>query len=478
METNQNIDKNYVLAKVWNDILGDDILPDNLSTKCIDLQNCAFRFNLLINSKGKNRQLESNEKVDELIRKCNQLIIKNSKLDGYLKQNHEETCSQRQKNSDTELIEILENSSSEQVTQENEEKMTYDVIQDTNQEQEKMGKPNKAIQTSISIEQIISKLNSMIKAITNENSADLKQNLSDIANNFDLNSVEILCLNLLNIENFKPGCLIYTNTSESPSVTLKENELVLFFECLIQLNTSINLLSFNISNAFFKSVLSSYILSSVNASTSNEQLSFILSRRILILCSNLLKEFPRQFIQSCLIQWIIEANLKNLNKIFIEFILKIIKENFTEQDSIILIQNLLMDFSGLKWSDNIYSVLSNLIEKISNLNLESFGLILNKMKNDSFELSKSTIFSKFLLLLLNKFKSNLVVSVSTNHVNNLNESFSTMSQSSQSKRVRTTAIVETVSYNKNLIDIIESIVENNQTLIKKTLLNLIKSFKC
>lgn len=327
-----------------------------------------------------------------------------------------------------------------------------------------------------STEKLVEILESFKKPLEEENEERIKYLLQELISKFEIDAIKLFCVNLLEIENLK-GALVYSdaNKIENRNASLKENTLNLLSSCLISLNSSSTILSYNNSFTILKYLFGDFILVNLSLNDlSNEQASKILSRKIFLICSGLCKEFPRQFILSCVVQWLMEANSKISNKIFNEFLIKIMKECFGEQESWILFQCLQTDCANLKWTDIIYSVLSVLIEKIPNLNSENFNFLLNKMQADSASLSKSTIFSKFLQTILNKCKNHLVLNQASFESNNLkshNEtSFSQSSQSIQSNKQK-------VSYDSKLLNLIESIVDNNQTLIKKSLLNFVKNLK-
>lgn len=456
MENDDKIIKNLVLAKVWNQVLNDDILPDNFR-KSIDLNNYVSRLNFIIQSDDlKNPQL------NEILVKCNNFVLKKSQLDyhlNFLNKNTQQT--------DMEIIDISSNEETQQekeITEKSSEKIPENYINEP------------VIKINISLNHITSNLLEVKQAIDEENSEQVKKIINDIDCNFDSKSVQIFCINFLNIENFKPDSLNMSNL-ESTIISIEESQLCFFFENFIQLNSSLTLLSFNISCLFLKFIFSKYILEGMEPNSSNDQISSLLSRRILSLSANICNEFQRQFVVSCLVPFIIEANSKPSNKIFLEFFIKLIKDNLNESGCSELLSILLNEFNSVKWTEIIYSVLSVLVEKNLSLSSENIELILEKMKIDSIDLSKSTVFSKFLLSLLNKLKTE--ISMKNNKIKiNENPSLIVASQLSQTKTNNISIQSDTFEkINEKFIESIEVIIANNKTLIKKTLQNLIKNFK-
>ncbi|RNA09431.1 hypothetical protein BpHYR1_037940 [Brachionus plicatilis] len=464
MANNEKTIKDLVLAKVWNQILSDNILPKDCQ-QFSDINNHAFRLNLIINS----NERKNSEEIDHVVDKCNQFVIKNSKLDHYL--------SLKNKNIEQTEIDISENSFSE--INKHESKKTENLCENDSENAKKsfdidsVGEP--FIENSITINRIATMILSIKKAMDEENSPQIQQIINDIASNYDQQSAQFFCINFLNIENFKTE-IFKTSNLESIDLSIQEHQIYQFFENLIQLNSSITLVSYNISCLFLKLIFFNFIVKSIETDSGNEQISRVLSRKMLNLSVCLCDEFQRQFIVSCLVPFIVEANSKISNKIFVEFFMKLIKENLNESGCNDLFTILLNDFNSIKWTEIVYSVLSVLIEKISNLNNENIELVLNKMKNDSIDLCKSTIFSKFLLNLLNKFKNRSVVKIVQNQ-NFENQSFQSLSQLCQSKNNKISKESDSDGFNKRYIETIETIIANNKTLIKKTLQNMIKNFK-
>lgn len=160
----------------------------------------------------------------------------------------------------------------------------------------------------------------------------------------------------------------------------------------------------------------------------------------------LLKEFTHQFISSCLIVWTLElASNPQQSKTLADYILKIVKEDFHEIEANLMLTGLSTQQSSNCWPESIYSIVTSLVEKSACLNYEVLSSLLTRMKSDSTVLTKSSVFSKCLLLLINKCKSG---------------------GSSQA-----------VVLNDSLLNLIEIIIGNNQTLIKKSLQTAFKSLK-
>ena len=247
---------------------------------------------------------------------------------------------------------------------------------------------------------------------------------------------------VLNIENYN-GTLI----EDVLEVSLKENDLISILEILISINESESLLSYSVMNAILSDILGDYILIRLKlkneAKEASVQIDSILSRKVFAICSQICKQFTRPFMFSCLSSWIKcinESSKSKSSSLLLEFINKLIKDCFGESEAIALIQHLVAEFTNLKWSENVYLTMTNLVDKIANINLENFSIIIDKMQIDSKDLCKSTIFTKLIINLINKYKQ-----------------VSATSSSSSSN-------------NDYLKDKLLVIIENNQTILKKSLM--------
>lgn len=169
----------------------------------------------------------------------------------------------------------------------------------------------------------------------------------------------------------------------------------------------------------------------------------------------LLTEFTHQFIASCLAVWLLElASVKSTNTFLADYILKIIKESFHEVESSIMLANLFdcqqTTRTTENWPESMYLIVSSLIERVGNLAYDVLKSLLGRMLNDSKALAKSSVFSRCILLVLNKMKAN--------------------NKTSEGVTSSQTAIKSTLrGVDADLVFIIESIVDNNLTLMKKSL---------
>jgi hypothetical protein len=144
-----------------------------------------------------------------------------------------------------------------------------------------------------------------------------------------------------------------------------------------------------------------------------------------------------------------------------------------------------------QWFDNIYSAIAICVDKISNLSTEILSSLLNRMNSDSMNMSKSPVFSKLLLNILNKCRNYFVINhevvtkspfkskTNENFFNNGNDSFMQdfVHQASQIKNKNQSKPSEMQTRNTHMLNIVEVIIENNKTLMKSTLANILKSYK-
>lgn len=171
-------------------------------------------------------------------------------------------------------------------------------------------------------------------------------------------------------------------------------------------------------------------------------------REIMATLGYLLEQFPREFIASCLMIWSIVAvtptNQTAANKAMMDYILKIVKESFRDFESALMLFNLVDKHAKSNWPETIYSIVSCLIDKVfwAELRSEMVHSLLIRMKDDSVCLAKSSVFSKCVLLVLNKIKN-----------------------------------AACDSLKDDLVNVIEVIVNNNQSLVKKALLIALKNVK-
>lgn len=205
--------------------------------------------------------------------------------------------------------------------------------------------------------------------------------------------------------------------------------------------------SYNSAQSYLRSLVGEYF--AIKYRSLSETSEELFSRDIMSAFNYLLKEFTHQFISSCLIVWTLElASNPQQSKTLADYILKIVKEDFHEIEANLMLTGLStqqQQSSTSCWPESIYSIVTSLVEKSACLNYEVLSSLLTRMKSDSTVLTKSSVFSKCLLLLINKCKSG---------------------GSSQ-----------TIVLNESLINLIEIIIGNNQTLIKKSLQTAFKSIK-
>jgi hypothetical protein len=473
---NLNSLKNKIdLTRLWNSVLNKSIEPSKKfePSSYINLDNYVFRLeSLLFNSNQSSNNNSNNSNFTKLIGTCEEYVKKNSELKDYLASERERANLSFKKNTkDTSIVECIDidvsdSAKNNSISDENQPKIDnndnssklIDVKQD--KKDESVSNSNSEDMTV----KLIEILNIFKIDLKQENKENLKNLIINLSNKFNQNLLKQFCINLQDIDNYH-GTLNNENTSKICS--LKENEVNLILNIIIDMNANDNVLSYNSSYLFLRFILSDYVTLNLKQSTSNTNL--ILSRKIYSLCCTLCKQISNQFIFSCLVNWLMfinettlsnDSHFKSTNKIFTEFLIKLIKECFGERESITMLENLLLEHSpiGLKWSENVYSVLACLIEKISNLGMENLNSLINRIQHDSNELSKSVIFSKFLLLILNKYKT----------------SFSSKNEDIYSDRNNISNYI-----NQNLNQLVEKlsiIIQNNQTIMKKTLQTMLNSF--
>lgn len=477
IETLNNLKNNIDLTRLWNSVLNRSNQP--ITTKFdpsayINLDNYVFRLeSLLFNpNQSLNNNKNNDQKLTKLIGVCEEYVKKNSELKDYLISERERANTSFKKNSSiVDCIELdVSDSAKNDSTPENKEQIQNNddkTSQPMDVESDKKDESLPTNSNSESSEDMMSKLIEILHIfkvnLKQENSDNLKELILNVSNKFNQKLLKLFCINLQDIENFQG---ILNNTETSKTCSLKENEINLILNIIIEMSSNENTLSYNSSYSFLRFILSDYVALNLKQSAANTNL--ILSRRIYSLCCTLCKQMPNQFIYSCMVVWLLFINettlsndnlFKSTNKIFIEFLIKLIKECFNERESITMLENLLVEHSstGLKWSEMIYSVLSCLIEKISNLSMENLNLLITKIQHDSNELSKSVIFSKFLLLVLNKYKTCF---------SSKNEDITEGSSISTYKNQNLTQLIEKLSI----------IIQNNQTIMKKTLQAMLNGF--
>ena len=495
-DLNSAKNNNLALAKLWNELLNS---KSNEKTDYINLENYACRFDLVLASlKGANSGKKSCQNLTERIQECERVVKENSKLASYLKAEQHKAKQHtplRPKNPIETIIDLEAAVSSP--------KPKSALKQDAEPlDKAELSLPNTtalASSSQFSMQMAEETFNSIKSNISDE--ARLKPILTDlltIANNEDL--VKFVAINLLNLDCFMSVEAIKENEA-TRRVSLKESHLCSLINTLIDLNSSTALLSYQLTCTFLKSLLRDFILFGLYSS--DEQLgkeaSRVLSRKIFLLCSSACKEFSRAFIYACLISWLLKANTSpsrktppvamSANKLLVEFVLKLVKDCFGETEAVIMIELLLAEYANEDWFENVYSVVACCVDKMSSVDGENLTLLLVKMNQDSKNLSKSNLFSKLLLGLLNKCQSRFVREQQSRDGEDAekevesNSSFLELNnpnikRASQHEEVTSKPGVKKMGANvEHLISVIESIAANNETLMKTTIMNMIKNIK-
>ena len=431
--------ENYTISKLWNTLIDNKSSKvENAENYCANLDNYAFRMNIIIK-----------EPESKLIQMCRKFIDAKSNLNKYLTQSNQQSFTNQ---SNVELIELLDTSNSKPTASTNaptevemiEKKEVPEKSETADEKMEvvpivSLDKNTQEHETHEKLEHI---LFSLKKNLEDSNTDELKATISEISTKLSVDSIKKMSKSVLNIENYN-GTLI----EDVLEVSLKENDLISILEILISINESESLLSYSVMNAILSDILGDYILIRLKlkneAKEASVQIDSILSRKVFAICSQICKQFTRPFMFSCLSSWIKcinESSKSKSSSLLLEFINKLIKDCFGESEAIALIQHLVAEFTNLKWSENVYLTMTNLVDKIANINLENFSIIIDKMQIDSKDLCKSTIFTKLIINLINKYKQ-----------------VSATSSSSSSN-------------NDYLKDKLLVIIENNQTILKKSLM--------
>ena len=455
MEKNSSLKNDFELAKIWNIFL-DERPQTDLNMSYFNLDNYAFRMDVLMNNGGFEKKYD--ERMNQVVKRVNDIILNRSNLNIYLSRERERFKIPVKSSESIEILDFSNNNSinnnrditdKNQITdkslrvEEQTKEINCDIVCESNELQ------SDKLKTSGSCTQ---EFNSILNFLKNEKRAELKDILKEISQKFTLENIKEICK-----MDFK----------------LNEKELSLLMETLFEINSSEVTLSYNVSFAFL-GILSDYVKEQMNNETQSD---LGLSRLVFTLCSNACKNYPRQFVLSCAVNWInllnesLNEKQKVRNKLFTEFLVKLVKESFEETTSTILLQHLSQEHSNSKWSENVYIVVSSLNEKISNLKFEFLKLIVEKMLIDSIEMKKSSVFSKLLLNVMSKFKTALS-----------NQPISKKLQENKDDQIVND--VSNINNNQKTstdfsvwLDQIFLIIENNQTILKRSLLNIANSFK-
>ena len=462
----KNSKKNFEISKTWNRLLEKSKKTSN--DEYINLDNYAFRMDVLIN-----HNMPSDKNTESLVRKLNEYIEKKSNLSVYLAKEREKFNKIVHKKTGNTLIEILDVSNTSLVLKDNAAKGStlIDASKELQQEPQEISvvktvtdvKPIE-VSTSMSESELRNILHTFKNHLEQENLSELKSLITHVSQKHCIEDISKIC-----------KCLIESS--------LSENQLNSIVEGLCELNSvSSSVLSYNVSYAFL-GILSAYV--KLNLIKEGGQ---ILSRQIFAICSNACNKFTRQFILSCLSNWIslLNENLNDTqklhNKLLTEFLVKLIKDCFDETSSIILLQHLTSEFMNTNWSENVYNIVSSINEKIVNFKFEYFKAVIDKMQGDMKEMCKSNVFSKLLLSMMNKFKQVLA----NQPQNSLRNSSNLDNTEMQMDIGNNAAMPNTEFYSANqnkksslthMIDQILLIIECNQTILKRSLLNIANSFK-
>ena len=441
--------KIFELAKLWNILLEKSVT--NPSEAYFNLNNYAFRMEMQLNSKTRTCD-------EETLKRVNDFIGNSSNLNAYLSRERERFNLKCPKQNAKSIVEVFDLSNSE--TNKSLNLKEAQVSKTLNIQQEATAKElsNESKPTDLSETELNQLLFSFKQCLVDEQTSRLKSLIIEIAQKYPIEDLKKICKSDFN---------------------LTEAKLSLIMETLFETNSAENNLSYNASYAFL-GILSDYVkIKLVNETESGQ----VLSRQMFTLCSTACNKFTRQFIFSCLTNWIcllnesLDEKQKLTNKLLTEFLVKLVKDCFEETNSILLLQHLTANYFNIKWTENIWIIVSALIDKISNFKFELFKVIVEKMLHDSKDMCKSSVFGKLLLNLMNKFKQ-----MSANQPKNRNNQDSTEEMQTDSFELvdsNTNKATNQSSKNSDTqwMNNIFLIIENNQTILKRSLLNIANSFK-
>lgn len=448
-ETTDSLRKNLALCRVWSELLGIKKQPN--SNDYVDIENHASRFDSLTRSSCS----EASATVNRLLQTCDGIIKKESSLSEYV-------LTQQRRVADLisppiPVEEIIDSSpvlidAPAATTATVEEEPAYTKIENS---------------SSIDLDSVHDLLNLIRVSLSEDNMDNLKSHLAVLFKNYDQEVNKLLMMNLMASTSTTSPLLSFNELQDGSVVkqSIKENHLAILINALVEINsTESSALSYNLVNSFLKIVLYEYVMANLYDSEKSKE---VLSRRVFNLCASVSKEFSRQFIDACLINWLMSINVESAanssilasNKLLVEFMMKIVRDCFTETESLIMLKMLLMNPNSAEWYENVYSVASALVDKTGSMNYETLSLLLNRMKLDSVKLCKSNLFSKLLLSLLNKSQGLLSSSTAGKRTDNGED--------------------QTVSHttSNQLIHLVEAIIDNNKTLMRTTLLNILKKYK-
>lgn len=268
------------------------------------------------------------------------------------------------------------------------------------------------------------------------------------------------------------------------SCTISEHDLCLLLNSLVEISKR-QQMSLKTTNVFIRHLLTDYLATSLNES------KYIVSRKILNACIALKATFRHAFVDSFLVVLLINLNkeekLMGNQKHLSEFLVKFIKDNFNEEEAKLTLHAMLLakERLGERWNESIYQLVVNLVEKMANLSDEAFGMLIGKMRLDNERLASSLIFAKLLVSLLNKcnHKSDEKRTAAAPPIQT-DDALSQLSFASVKAMPTTTTTMTTKSEPKSVnesnnrilpMEAIRHLVESNNTMMKRTLTNLLKS---
>jgi len=434
-EFNKNI---YSLLTLWS-----SVLKPNVQEECEKIDNLIFE---------KNPSLKSVKKV---YKEIDIIEIKDSSINENCGESDEVQEVKETKSKLTDSLDELFEFSSE------------DDLKDENQKNHETNFQNPPLEelTSIDTEidddihlgevetnKLIEILNLLKDGFKEEDHDNLLVLITNLHTKHKLNDQElrVFAKNILNIEEYE-GNLI-TSQSANTKVTLKENQLCMFFDTLLTLNETGDENLSNYAAKYFRYIFTNYLGKRIDLelTSSNSSASMILTRKVVALCCNLSKAFPNQFALSFFIILLFKINSKQnadklmqtKQKLLVEFLIKLLRDLFDEDVCVTILEHLLNEYVKYKWTEHVYQAISTLNEKVFALNQELIKYLIEKMYLDSNALCSNIIFSKLLVSILNK---------------NKNYSYNILNM------------------DKTSLEKVRLIAETNQTILKKSLLNMVYS---
>lgn len=429
----------------------------------VDLNNYVFKFDYLMKKHLKlctDNCLNENEKKE--INNFLTDIRKQSKIDVYLEEKKVEFENVKRK---LNLNSVISSTSSVGCLKKNTSKIDCIEIDEVESKSNK-NEPIQNLSTTSATEiqhniseskmiddKLIEKSNEFFKEfllLLNKNDNNVKENLNLFIIEL-LNHVKSNDLIKLVFQNF----IEHINTKKTDiNIEIYDVNVIYLSEIFINLNeTNSNLLSYTKLNSILRFLFSNYLISI------NNNLVFTLSKKLLNMCISLYKCFKLQFIEYCFIEWI-KQFIIDYNSSNIEVLLKLIKDLFNEDDLIQIINFFMYQNFNHNWSENVYVTINTCLEKLSKLNLNEISLLINKMKSDCKLYKKSLPFAKLLLNLIDKYKNEICL----NQKNQNDQQLPNENKIKEEKR-----------FNNNEDSIKENImiiIEENQTLMKRKLINM------